>query len=66
MMDERKNTDTEFRHLCKTIDSLAFVFGKEAYQTLANNINQLVANAQQTLKQRASARETAKKKQEEA
>lgn len=65
LMEERKNTDTRFRLLCKTIDSLAFIFGAEPYQTLAGNINQLVANAQQAVKQKASARETARKKKQE-
>ncbi|MDO5664743.1 MAG: DUF6261 family protein [Bacteroidia bacterium] len=65
LADERKNLDDEFRRLCKSIDSLAFVFGETPYQILANNINQLVANAQQTEKQKATARETAKKKSQE-
>lgn len=60
LADERKNMDTAFRHLCKTIDSLAYVFGEAPYQTLANNINQLVANAQQTLKQQTTARKNRK------
>lgn len=65
LSEERKNADSQFRHLCKSIDSLAFVFGAEPYQPLADNINQLVANAQQAVKQKASARKTAKKKKEE-
>ncbi len=65
LSEERKNTDRQFRHLCKSINSLAFVFGTEPYQPLADNINQLVANAQQAMKQKASARKTAKKKKEE-
>lgn len=64
LADERKKLDTQFRHLCKTIDSLAYIFGKEAYQILANNINQLVANTQQSMKQKASARKTRKSKEE--
>lgn len=64
LADERKKLDNQFRHLCKTIDSLAYVFGKEPYQTLANNINQLVANAQQSFKQKTSARKTRKLKEE--
>ncbi len=62
LADERKKMDDVFRHLCKTIDSLAFVFGKEAYQKVASNINQLVANAQQIAKQTASARASRKEK----
>lgn len=65
LMDERKNTDTQFRHLCKTIDSLAFLFGEEPYKNIANYINQLVANAQQAVKQKASMRATQKKNKEE-
>lgn len=62
LADERKKMDDSFRHLCKTIDSLAFVFGEAAYQKVANNINRLVANAQQTAKQTASARASRKEK----
>lgn len=54
----RKEMDAQFRRLCQSIDALAFLNGEAAYKPLADNINQLVANAQQTLKQAASMRET--------
>ncbi len=65
LTDERKKTDTQFRQLCKGIDALAFLNGEAPYQNLANNINQLVADAQSAVKQKDTLRETLKKKKEE-
>lgn len=65
MADERKLLDKEFRVLCKTVDSLAFIEGEEPYLPLEAYINQLVSNAKATVKQRDSARATAKKKKDE-
>lgn len=65
MADERKLLDEEFRNLCKNIDALAVIEGEEPYRPIADYINQLVTNAQITVKQRASAKRTRDEKKAE-